>query len=107
MGSGSRVGNELTASYDVDMVPCTGRTEVGQTIAHAADDCQKRNIRAGRCHEEEVVQIENDTVYGLAGAVFTTDGAHVIRVIRELRAGITWINCYIRHLLKLRGADLK
>ena len=35
----------------------------------------------------------NDTVYGLAGAVFTNDAARAIRVIKEIRAGITWINC--------------
>ncbi len=44
--------------------------------------------------EEEAVALANDTVYGLAGAVFTADGARAQRVIRELRAGITWINCY-------------
>jgi len=44
--------------------------------------------------ETEAIQMANDTIYGLAGAVFTTDGARAIRVVRELRAGITWINCY-------------
>ncbi len=44
--------------------------------------------------EEEAIAIANDTVYGLAGAVFTKDGARAQRVIKELRAGITWINCY-------------
>jgi betaine-aldehyde dehydrogenase len=44
--------------------------------------------------EEEAVAIANDTDYGLAGAVFTTDGARALRVIKEIRAGITWINCY-------------
>ena len=44
--------------------------------------------------EEEAVRLANDTVYGLAGAVFTTDGARALRVIKEIRAGITWINCY-------------
>ncbi len=34
------------------------------------------------------------TRYGLAGGVFTTDGARGLRVVLELRAGITWINCY-------------
>lgn len=36
----------------------------------------------------------NDTEYGLAGAVFTADGSRALRVIKEIRAGITWINCY-------------
>lgn len=44
--------------------------------------------------EEEAVSMANNTIYGLAGAVFTTDGARALRVIKELRAGITWINCY-------------
>jgi betaine-aldehyde dehydrogenase len=44
--------------------------------------------------EEEAIAKANDTVYGLAGAVFTSDGAKAQRVIRQLRAGITWINTY-------------
>ncbi|RNB78592.1 aldehyde dehydrogenase family protein [Brevibacillus panacihumi] len=44
--------------------------------------------------EEEAIRLANDTVYGLAGGVFTQDGAKAMRVIRKLRAGITWINCY-------------
>jgi betaine-aldehyde dehydrogenase len=44
--------------------------------------------------EAEAIAIANDTVYGLAGAVFTGDIAKAHRVIRKLRAGITWINTY-------------
>jgi betaine-aldehyde dehydrogenase len=44
--------------------------------------------------EAEAVAIANDTIYGLAGAVFTQDIAKAHRVIRKLRAGITWINTY-------------
>ncbi|MDR0886243.1 MAG: aldehyde dehydrogenase family protein [Clostridiales Family XIII bacterium] len=44
--------------------------------------------------EEEAVQMANDTEFGLAGAVFTSDGSRALRVIDEIRAGITWINCY-------------
>jgi betaine-aldehyde dehydrogenase len=44
--------------------------------------------------EDEAVHMANDTEYGLAGAVFTRDGARAQRVIRRLRAGITWINTY-------------
>jgi len=44
--------------------------------------------------EEEAVELANDTPYGLAGAVFSTDGARALRVLKEIRAGITWINCY-------------
>lgn len=44
--------------------------------------------------EQEAIDMANNTPYGLAGAVFTADGARAMRVIKELRAGITWINCY-------------
>lgn len=44
--------------------------------------------------EMEAIQMANDTPYGLAGGVFTTDGARALRVMKELRAGVTWINCY-------------
>jgi len=44
--------------------------------------------------EAEAIALANDTVYGLAGAVFTQDGAKAQRVVRKLRAGITWINAY-------------
>lgn len=44
--------------------------------------------------EEEAVAMANNTPYGLAGAVFTADGSRALRVIKEIRAGITWINCY-------------
>lgn len=46
------------------------------------------------CTEEEAIELANGTRYGLAGAVFTSDVAKAHRVIRKLRAGITWINTY-------------
>jgi betaine-aldehyde dehydrogenase len=44
--------------------------------------------------EEEAVRIANDTTYGLAAGVFTRDASKAQRVVRRLRAGITWINTY-------------
>jgi len=44
--------------------------------------------------EEEAIALANGTEYGLAGGVFTSDGARALRVMKEIRAGITWINCY-------------
>lgn len=44
--------------------------------------------------EADAIRLANDTVYGLAGGVFTNDGAKALRVIRKLRAGITWVNTY-------------
>ena len=36
----------------------------------------------------------NDTEYGLEGGVFTRDISRALRMISEIRAGITWVNCY-------------
>jgi betaine-aldehyde dehydrogenase len=44
--------------------------------------------------EEEAIKLANGTVYGLAGAVFSKDGAKALRVIKKVRSGITWINAY-------------
>ncbi len=44
--------------------------------------------------EEEAIELANGTRYGLAGAVFTQDAAKAHRVVRKLRAGVTWINTY-------------
>ena len=44
--------------------------------------------------EAEAIQIANDSEYGLAAAVWTTNINRGLRVVKELRAGITWINTY-------------
>lgn len=44
--------------------------------------------------EAEAVRLANDTPYGLAAGVFTQDGARGLRVLKQIRAGITWLNTY-------------
>jgi betaine-aldehyde dehydrogenase len=44
--------------------------------------------------EEEAIRIANDTIYGLAGAVWTKDVTRAMRVVKAMRAGITWVNTY-------------
>ncbi len=44
--------------------------------------------------EEDAIRLANDTIYGLAGGVFTGDQGKGLRVLRKLRAGITWLNTY-------------
>ena len=44
--------------------------------------------------EEEALEIANDTIYGLAGAVFTKDMDRAHRFSEEIHAGTVWINTY-------------
>jgi gamma-glutamyl-gamma-aminobutyraldehyde dehydrogenase len=44
--------------------------------------------------EEEALKIANDTSYGLAGAVFTTNMSRAHRVSEGIHAGTVWINTY-------------
>ena len=45
-------------------------------------------------HEEEAIQMANDTKYGLAAGIFTRDSARSLRVANQVKAGIVWVNTY-------------
>lgn len=51
--------------------------------------------------EADAISIANDTEYGLAGGVFTSDQNKAMRVIKKMRAGITWVNTY--HLTNVQA----
>lgn len=44
--------------------------------------------------EEEVIEMANDSSYGLGGGVFTRDINRAIRVARSIRTGRVWVNTY-------------
>lgn len=44
--------------------------------------------------EAEALQLANDTVFGLASGVFTSNLSRAHRMIRGIRAGIVWVNTY-------------
>ena len=61
---------------------------------------QKEEIFGPVCHitpfddEDEAVAMANDTEYGLASVVWTTDLSRGHRVSQAMEAGINWVNCW-------------
>jgi len=56
--------------------------------------------------EEDVVRQANDTVYGLAAAVFTQDITRAIRVAHSLQAGTAWVCGLVLLLAVFQSADV-
>ncbi|MFP3981544.1 MAG: aldehyde dehydrogenase family protein, partial [Desulfobacterales bacterium] len=44
--------------------------------------------------EDEAVEIANDSIYGLAGGVFSASNTRAERIARRIRTGTMWINNY-------------
>jgi len=62
--------------------------------------CVKEEIFGPVCHiapfdsEEEAVAMANDTQYGLAASIWTSDLKRGHRVAQQMNVGITWVNCW-------------
>ncbi|MEU3304587.1 aldehyde dehydrogenase family protein [Streptomyces sp. NPDC006678] len=57
--------------------------------------------------EDEAVALANDTVYGLAGAVWTADPGRAHRVASRLRAGTVWINDFHPYVPQAEWGGMK
>ncbi len=62
--------------------------------------CVKEEIFGPVCHiapfhaEEEAVAMANNTKYGLAASIWTSDLKRGHRVAQQMNVGITWVNCW-------------
>jgi aminomuconate-semialdehyde/2-hydroxymuconate-6-semialdehyde dehydrogenase len=62
--------------------------------------CVKEEIFGPVCHvapfdsEEEAVALANDTKYGLAASIWTSNLKRGHRVAQQMNVGITWVNCW-------------
>ena len=45
-------------------------------------------------HVSEAVSIANDTIYGLAASVWTRDLSTAHQLVRDIDAGVVWVNCF-------------
>ncbi|MEU8828340.1 aldehyde dehydrogenase family protein [Streptomyces sp. NPDC048636] len=57
--------------------------------------------------EDEAVRLANDTIYGLAGAVWSGDEGRAHRVASRLRLGTVWINDYHPYLPQAEWGGFK
>ncbi|KAB1660274.1 aldehyde dehydrogenase family protein [Pseudoclavibacter chungangensis] len=57
--------------------------------------------------EDEAIATANDTIYGLAGAVWTQDAGRAQRIARRLRHGTVWINDFHPYLPQAEWGGFK
>ena len=85
-------GNSLDHGFYVQPTIYTGLSETAR--------CVKEEIFGPVCHisafdtEDEAVSMANDTKYGLAASIWTTDLKRGHRVAQQMNVGITWVNCW-------------
>jgi len=92
-GGVPKFGNALDGGFFVQPTIYTGLKESAR--------CVKEEIFGPVCHvapfdsEEEAVGLANDTKYGLAASIWTTNLKRGHRVAQQMNAGITWVNCWL------------
>ncbi|SFT64815.1 betaine-aldehyde dehydrogenase [Actinopolyspora lacussalsi subsp. righensis] len=82
--------------------------EVRQGSVAVSEESFGPVLTVERFHDEdEAVRIANDTHYGLAGAVFTSDVSKAQRVAGRLRHGTVWINDFHPYLPQAEWGGFK
>ena len=87
-----RFGSSLDNGYYVQPTIYTGLAESAR--------CVKEEIFGPVCHiapfdtEEQAINMANDTQYGLAASIWTSNLKRGHSVAQQMNAGITWVNCW-------------
>jgi len=85
-------GSSLDQGFYVQPTIYTGLPESAR--------CVKEEIFGPVCHvapfdaEDEAINMANDTKYGLAASIWTTNLKRGHRVAQQMNVGITWVNCW-------------
>lgn len=75
--------------------------------------CVREEVFGPVCHiqsfdtEEEVIAMANDSQYGLAAAVWTSDVSRAHRVAQQIDAGIVWVNSWFLRDLRTPFGGVK
>jgi len=91
-GGVPQFGNAFDQGFYVQPTIYTGLPESAR--------CVKEEIFGPVCHiapfdtEEEAISLANDTKYGLAASIWTTNLKRGHRVAQQMNVGITWVNCW-------------
>ena len=75
---------EPTLLCDVTSAMTVGREEIFGPVA-----CLQRFT-----DESEAIRLANDSIYGLAASVWTSDVNCAHRMVKALEAGVIWVNCF-------------
>lgn len=92
-------GSDCSSFYPVTVL---GEIKQGMDIQHLETFGPVVSLSTFDGSEEEAVRLANDTEYGLASSVYTTDIEKARRVARKIKAGQVGINCY-----SIDNADLR
>jgi aminomuconate-semialdehyde/2-hydroxymuconate-6-semialdehyde dehydrogenase len=91
-GGVPRFGDDRDHGFYVQPTIYTGLPESARPV--------KEEIFGPVCHiapfdsEEEAVAMANDTRYGLAASIWTSDLKRGHRVAQQMTVGVTWVNCW-------------
>jgi aminomuconate-semialdehyde/2-hydroxymuconate-6-semialdehyde dehydrogenase len=91
-GGVPRFDNALDQGFYIQPTIYTGLGETARSV--------KEEIFGPVCHvapfdsEDEAIAMANDTKYGLAASIWTSNLKRGHRVAQQMNVGITWVNCW-------------